>query len=145
MSLLRRSFPIHCLQKFTDTEDLYLHHRNIYDSIMRERIADFPLDFGSIVGLVLAGLHPTTGLLKFKQYFTDYLLVEGGLSRVYATLYFQLPGYKQSSRYLMLLTEFLTDPGRAGEHALDGPKCARVARFLFDCFIPPCSERNFFR
>jgi len=45
----------------------------------------------------------------------------------------------------MLLTEFLTDPGRAGEHALDGPKCALVARLLLDRFIPPFSEHTFVR
>jgi len=43
----------------------------------------------------------------------------------------------------MLLTEFLTDPGRAGEHALDGPKYALVAKFFLDCFILPCSEHKF--
>ena len=114
---------------------------------MRKRIADFPLDFGSIVGLVLAGLHPNIGLLNFDQYFTHYFpAVEGGLLRIYETLYFRPPGYKPTrSRYRKLLTEFLTDPGRAGEHALDGPKCALVARLLLDYFIPPRSERNFVR
>ena len=113
---------------------------------MRKRIADFPLDFGSTVGLVLARLHPNIGLLKFNKYFTDYFpAVEGGLLRIYQTLYFRPPGYFSDSRSLMLLTEFLTDPGRAGEHALDGPKCALVTIFLLDCFIPPCSERNFSR
>jgi len=38
----------------------------------------------------------------------------------------------------MLLTEFLTDPGRAGEQVLDGPKCAFIAGFLLDRF---CSGR----
>ena len=152
MSLFRQSHSIHCLQKFTDTEDLYLHHRNIYDRIMCKRIADSPLDFGSIVGLVLAGMHPKIGLSKFNEYFTGYFpAVKGGLFLIYQKLYFRplvpaLPvGYFPDSRYLMLLTEFLTDPGRAGEHAFDGPKCALVARFLLDCFILPCLERNFFR
>jgi len=127
-------------------EDLYLHHRDIYDRIMRKRIADLPLDFGSIVGLVLAGLHPNKELLNFNQYFTDYFpAVEGGLSRIYQTLHFQPLHSVWDSRYLILLTQFLTDPGRAGEHALDGPKCALVAKFLLDCFIPPSSEHNFVR
>jgi len=133
--------------KFTDTEDLYLHHRNIYDRIMRKRIADLPLDFGSIVGLVLAGLHPNIGLLlNSNKYFTHYFpAVEGGLPRIYSTLHFQQLPNSSGSHYKMLLTEFLNDPGRAGEHALDGPKCALVARFLLDLLIAPCSEHNFFR
>ena len=145
MSLFHQSYPIHCLQKFTDTEDLYLHHRNIYDRIMRKRIADFPLDFGSIVGLVFVGLHRNR-LLDYNKSFTHYFpAVEGGLLRIYQTLYFRPLDSFLDSRYPMLLTEFLADPGRVGEHALDGPKFALVAGFLLDCFTPPCSERNFVR
>ena len=145
MPFFHQSYPIHCLQKFTDTEDLYLRHRNIYDRIMHKRIADLPPDLGSIVGLALAELLPTIGLWNFN--FTDYFpAVEGGLNRIYQTLYFRGPQLAHPSHlYRMLLTEFLTDPGRAGKHALDGPKCALVAKFLLDCFISPCSERNFFQ
>ena len=124
---------------------------------MRKRIADFSVDFGSIVGLALAGLHPNISELLNKP-FTDYFpAVESGLLRIHQTLWLRhlahtrgslrsipLDYYPSSdSHYLVLLTEFLTDPGRAGEHALDGPKCALVAKFLLDCFVPPCSERNF--
>ena len=106
---------------------------------MRKRIADFPLDFGSIVGLALVG---TVGLdpdfvpmLNLDEYFTDYFpAVEGGLWRIYQTLYVREQTYLSSS---VLLKEFLTDPGRAGEHAIDGPKYALVARFLLDSFISP--------
>src|SRR5271170_6573911 len=84
LSLFHQSYPIHCLQKFTDREDLYLHHRNIYDRIMRKRIAYLPPDFESIVGLVLVGLKPYIGWLSnFIQYFTDYFpAVVGGLPRI---------------------------------------------------------------
>ena len=114
---------------------------------MLKRIADVSLDFGSIIGLFVVGLQPKFDLWKFQQYFTDYFpTVKGGLSRIYQTLYFRPPGnLKSGSRYPMLATEFLTDPGRAGEHALDGPKYALVAIFFLDCLIPPCSERNFVR
>ena len=113
---------------------------------MHKRLADLSLDFGSIVGLVLAGLQPNMGRSVFNKSFTHYFpAVEGGLSRIYQTLHFNRLGYFPDSQYPMLLTEFLTDPGRAGKHALDGPKCALVARFLLDCFIPPCSECNFLR
>ena len=112
---------------------------------MRKRIADLPLDFGSIVGLALAGLHLDIGPISFNKSFTHcFPAVEGGLSRIYQTLYFR-PYNSWPPDHAILLTEFLTDPGRAGEHALDGPKCALVAKFLLDCFIPPCSERNFVR
>ena len=115
---------------------------------MRKRIADLSLDFGFILGLAFAGLAPDIGLLNFNQHSTDYFPAVGGrLSHIYPTLYFGPPGYKpaRSAPYAMLLAEFLTDPGRAGEHALDNPKCALVATFLLDCFIWPCSERNFVR
>ena len=144
MSLFRQSSLIHCLQKFTDThtEDLYLRHRNIYDRIMRQRIADLPLDFGSIVGLFLVGWN-FRSLLDFDGSFTDrFPAVEGGLLRICQTLYFKRLAPISDLRYQLLLTEFLTDPGRAGEHALDCPKCALVTKFMLDCFIPPCSERN---
>ena len=124
---------------------------------MRKRIADFSVDFGSIVGLVLAGLYPKiSGLFDLNKPFTDYFpAVEGGLLRIYQTLYFRhLAHIRGSLRFeplggpgrhsgFLLSGEFLTNPGRAGEHALDGPKCALVAKFLLDCFVPPCLERNF--
>jgi len=111
---------------------------------MRKRIVDLPFDFGSIVvPLFFVGLHPNIGLLNINEDFTDYFrAVEGDL---YPTLHFQPQNRNRDPSYVMLLREFLTDPGRAGEHALDGPKYALVARFLLDCFIPPCSERNFVR
>ena len=152
MSLFHQSYPIHCLQKFTDTEDLYLHHRNIYDRIMRKRIADVSLDLGSIVGLALAGLRSKSNirLLKFNKSFTAFFpAVEGGLMRIHQKLYFHTLDFDEPiGQYpysQMLLIKFLTNPGRAGEHALDGPKCALVTGFLLDCFILPCSERNFVR
>ena len=103
-------------------------------------MADFPPDFGSNVGLALVGLHPDIALWNF-----NFTKVERDLFHTYPTLYPQLSFGNTNSRYSMLLTEFLTDPGRAGEHALDGPKCALVAKFLLDCFILPCSEYNFVR
>ena len=134
------------MQKFLDTEDLYLHHRNIYDRIMRRRIADVSLDLGSIVGLALAGLHPEINLSKlYITFMAHFLAVEGGLSCIYQTLYFRMWTNWQLYPDSGMLTEFLTDPGRAGEYALDGPNCALVTRFLLDCFIPPCSVRDFVR
>ena len=110
---------------------------------MRKRIADVSLDLGSIVGLALAGLHSDISV-KFDQSFTArFPAVEGGLSRIYQKLYFRPLHYLRPDSQMS--TEFLTDPGRAGEHALDGPKCALVTGFLLDCFISPCSERNFVR
>ena len=145
LSLFHQSYLIYCLQTFTDTEDLYLHHRNIYDSIMCQRIADVSLNLGSFVGLAIGGLRPDIQLSKFNKSFTAHFpAVEGGLSYIYQKLYFHWLDY-QPYPYSLMLTEFLTDPGRAGEHALDGTKCALVTKFLLDCFISPCSERNFVR
>ena len=113
---------------------------------MCKRIADVSLDLGSIVGLALAGLHPNIDLYELNESFTArFPAVQGGLLRMYQTLYFRTFDYQYQPYSQMLLREFLTDPGRAGEHALDGPKCVLVTRFLLDCFIPPCSERNFIR
>ena len=115
---------------------------------MRKRIADVSLDLGSIVGLAL-GLRPKIHLFKFNKSFTAHFpAVKGGLLRIYQTLYFRTLDFERVEQYShsqMLLTEFLTDPGRAGEHTLDSSKCALVTRFLLDCFIPPCSERSFVR
>ena len=135
---------IHYLQKFTDTEDLFLHHRNNCDTIMRTRLADFPLNSGFIVCLLLIGLRPHIGR-RLVSNFTDYLsTVESDFPRIYSTLYFHLQAHSTPNpNYSMLLTEFLTDPVRAGEYVLDGPKYALVARFLLDCFIRPRSEPNF--
>jgi hypothetical protein len=147
LSLFHQSYTIHRLQKFTDPEDLHLHHHNIYNSIMRKRIADFSLDSGFIVGLVLAGLRSKILISNLNVYFTDYFsAVEGGLWHIYQTLHFEVGrqrGFIPDPTYLMLLTEFLADPGRAGEHAIDGPKCALAASFLLDfLLIRPSSERN---
>ena len=111
---------------------------------MRKRIAPLHLDFGSIVGVVLVGLHRRFGLSKFNHCFTDYSpAVEGDPLRIYQTLYFQSPDSVLDPRSVKLVMDFLIDPGRAREHALDGPKCALVAKFVLDCFIPPVSVHKF--
>jgi hypothetical protein len=113
---------------------------------MRKRIADVSPDLGFIVGLALAGFHPNIELYEFNTYFTArFPAVEGGLLRIYQKLHFRTSSYQPHPHSQKLLPEFLTDPGRAGEHALDGPKCALVTRFLLDCYISPFSERNFVR
>ena len=111
---------------------------------MRKRIADISLDLGSIVYLVLAGWHRH---IRFgSEHFLEFFpAVERDLfTRIIQKLFFK-PSDSGQDSYSQMLTEFLTDPGRAGEHALDGPKFALVTRFLLDCFIPPFSEWNFVR
>ena len=131
------------LQKFTDIRDLYLHHRNIYDSILRQRIADCPLDLGFFVFLVLIS-SPLAGNDLGWSFINHFPPVEGRTQNNYSALYFN-----SRSRtghlvpYDALLGEFLTDPIRAGKYVLDGSKYALVARFLFDCFIQPCLEQEF--
>ena len=126
-SFLKVSVSIHCLYsisltRFTVCRNLQIWRisiSNIYDKIMRRRIADVSLDLGSIVGLALKlGLHPTT-LLRFNESFKAHFpAVEGGPWRIYQTLSCGTLGYLLSSDSRMLLKEFLTDPGRAGSMPL---------------------------
>ena len=143
--------PDFYFQKFTDTEELYLHHRNIYDSIIRERIENFPLDFGFIVFMVLIEMGARVGgetppeslALNFMDYFPT---VEGGIASNYSTLSFgpmETRNMRMSPSCCVLLGEFFTDPVRGGNYFIDGPKYALVARFLLDCFIEPRPERKF--
>ena len=139
-------FPDFLFQKFTDTEELYLHHRNIYDSIIRERISNFPLDFGFTVFMVFIKMKARVGKelpVGFMDYFPP---TEGGIASHYLTLSF-CPTEDASdfldSSCCVLLGEFFTDPVRAGNYFLDGAKYALVAGFLLDCFIKPCPEREF--
>jgi hypothetical protein len=129
---------------FTDMHDLYLHHRNIYDRIIRQKIANLPLDLGSSVILVLiASLPLRTSPLTWN--FIDYFPpAKGHTQDNYSALYFKPPAricYRVG--YNPLLDEFLTDPIRAGKYVLDGSKYALVARFLLDCFIHPCPKQAF--
>lgn len=135
-------------QKFTDTEELYLHHRNIYDSIIRERIANFPLDFGFTVFMVLIEMEASVGEGELALDFIDYFpTAEGGdIARNdnYSTLSFDPTESGSLDRSCcVLLGEFFTDPVRGGSYVIDGPKYALVAGFLLDCFIEPCPERKF--
>jgi hypothetical protein len=137
------------LQKFTDTDDLYLHHRNIYDSIIRQRIAKFPLDLGSFVFLVLIA-SPLFDKNNFAwELIHHFPPVEGRTQDNYTALCFSHPQVLRIFNDLpypaldTFLGEFLTDPIRAGKYVLDGTKYALVARFLLDCFIQPCPEQAF--
>ena len=149
--LLHHSYLIFYFQKFTDTEELYLHHRNIYDSIIRERIANFPLDLGFIVFVVLIEMKASVGRGSLRLRFLDYFTTLGvGNARNYSTLSFH-PMYTLhpmvtgtlSRSCCMLLGDFFTDPVRGGNYVIDSPKYALVAKFLLDCFIEPCPERKF--
>ena len=124
--------------------DLYLRHRNVYDSIIRPRIAGCPLDLGSFVFLVLIASPPLGGNGLGWNFINYFPPVEGRTEDTYSALYFiprtwichPLP-------YSASLGEFLTDPIRAGKYVLDGSKYALVARFFLDCFLQPCPEQKF--
>ena len=143
--LLHHSSLIFYFQKFTDTEELYLHHRNIYDSIIRERIANFPLDLGFTVFMVLIEMGAKVGKASLALDFIDYFpTVKGGIARNYSTLSFDLTKTKSVTHdCCVLLGKFLTDPVRGGNYFIDSSRYALVAKFLLDCFIEPCPERKF--
>jgi hypothetical protein len=135
-------------QKFTDTHDLYLHHRNIYDSIIRQRIADCPLNLGTFVFLVLITSPPFGGNGLTSSFINYFPPVEGRSLENYSALFFhsvhpRRPQLFHPFPYDALLGEFLTNPNRAGKYVLDGSKYALVARFLLDCFLQPCPEQAF--
>jgi hypothetical protein len=134
------TFLISYFQKFTDRLDLYLHHRNIYDSMIRPRIADCPLNLGTFVFLVLIASPPLAGN-RLRWRLIKYFPPVEGHTRNYSALYFNQTWHPVL--YNALLGEFLTDPIRAGKHVLDGSKYALVARFLLDCFLQPCPEQAF--
>ena len=145
-----RSYLTSYFQKFTDAHDLYLHHRNIYDSIIHQRIAKIPLDLGSIIFLVFIA-SPLLDRHSFGWIFINYFSpVEGRTLENYAALSFSSVDLYEarqlsSASFDLLLGEFLTDPNRAGKYVLDGSKYALVARFLLDCFLQPCPEQAFLR
>jgi hypothetical protein len=104
-------YLIHYLHRFTDTEDLYFHHRNNFDTIIRTRLADFPLNSGFIVCLLLIELRPHVGRRLVSNFTNYFSTVEGDFSRIYSTLYshLQAPGHNTPNlSYSMLLTKFLT-------------------------------------
>ena len=132
------------LQKFTDTEELYLHHRNIYDGIIHKRIADFPLDAGFLFYLVLIemGRHFYPNYLDLSC--TDPLEVEDGILPIHSALSFNSKrDFFMTPDYYLLLGESLSQPVHAGKYVLDGQKYALAARFLLDYFIEPSLEDNF--
>ena len=139
--LLHHFYLISYFQKFTDTGELYLHHRNIYDSIIRERIANFPLDLGFIVSMVSIEMAANIGLGWRFSYINYFPTVEGGIARILS--FDWMATRSMCSSCCMLLRDFFTDPVRAGGYVIDGPKYALVARFLLDCFIEPRPERKF--
>ena len=127
-------------------EELYLHHRNIYDSIIRERIANFPLDLEFIVFMVLIETKASVGRgglsLRSLDYFTT---LGGGIARNYSILSFHPMETGTLGRSCcMLLADFFTDPVRGGNYVIDSAKYALVATFLLDCFIEPYPKRKFF-
>ena len=127
--------------------DLYLHHRNIYDSIIHQRIAKFPLNLGSVVFLVLTASplldrNCLVGRTFIKHFSPDRILEN--YSALTALSFYSMHTLATVVPYNVLLGEFLTDPNRAGKYVLDGSKYALVARFLLDGFLQPCPEQAFF-
>jgi hypothetical protein len=144
--LVQPSYLFLFLQKFTDTEQLYLHHRNIYDGIIHKRIADLPLDAGSVFYLALIEMLPkiTPKLSGLSCQWINPSNIEDSI--VHLTL------FSDSTRcsvmtpdYGLLLGESLTHPVHAGKYDLDGQKYALAARFLLDHLIKPSSKEFLFR
>jgi hypothetical protein len=144
--LLQHSYLFLYLQKFTDTEELYLHHRNIYDGVIHNRIADFPYaEFVFFLVLIEMLPHLTARELYLKSV-NPLEEVNDGIRHIHSTLRFNSPQYfAMTLDYRLLLGESLSHPVHAGKYVLDGQKYAFVARFLLDNFIEPSSEENFLR
>ena len=127
--------------------DLYLHHRNIYDSVIHQRIAKFPSDLGSFVFLVLTIASPLLNVISWT--FIDHFppakgrTLENYLALSCNSVHPRMSLVFHSDLHDVLLEEFLTDPNRAGKYVLDDSKYALVARFLLDCFLQPCPEQEF--
>jgi len=144
--LLQHSYLFLYLQKFRDTEELHLHHRNIYDGVIHKRIADFPLDAGFVFYLVLIEMLPHFNATHFALRCTDPLNVNDGIRHIHSTLWFKLtPRFPLTRDYCLLLGESLSHPVHAGKYVLDGQKYALAARFLLDYVIQPSSKEYLLR
>jgi hypothetical protein len=145
--LLQPSYLFLYLQKFTDAEEFYLHHRNIYDGVIHKRIADFPLNARFIFYLVFIEmllLHRHLTPLDFS--YSDPSKVEDGILHIHSTLWFHPTQYFcMTLDYCWLLGESLSHPVHAGKYVVDGQKYALAARFFLDYCIEPCSEESFLR
>jgi hypothetical protein len=144
--ILQHSYLFLHLQKFTGTEELYLHHRNIYDGIIHKRIADFPVDAKFVFYLILIEMLPHLNTKGLSLSWIDASNVEDGIVHVHSTLYFSSNHrFTMPLDYGLLLGESLSHPVHAGKYVLDGQKYALAARFLLDYFIQPSSVEYFLR
>ena len=127
--------------------DLYLHHRNIYDGIIHQRIANLPLplSLGSVVFLILTASRLLDKNCLLGRTFIKHFPPGRTLENYSALSFYSINTRAPLVLYNVLLGEFLTDPNRAGKYVLDGSKYALVARFLLDGFLQPCPKQAFFR
>jgi hypothetical protein len=117
--LLQHSHLFLYSQKFTETEELYLHHRNIYDGVIHKRVADIPLNAELVCYLVLIAMLPhfRGKILHFT--WTDPLNVQDGILQIHSTLRFNpMQDFSMTLAYGQLLEESLSHPVHAGSMSL---------------------------
>jgi hypothetical protein len=144
--ILQHSYLFLYLQKFADTEELYLHHRNVFNGRIHKRIADFPLDAGFVFYLALIEMLPHLPTKNLELSCIDPLNIEDGIVHVHSTLCFSSTQYfTMTLDYGLLLGEFFSHPVHAGKYVLDGQQYALAARILLDYLIEPSSKEYFLR
>ena len=131
------------MQGFSNTDELYLHHRGAWDKILHKRLAQIESDTISnaiVASVYTDSLHPTR-IFEILNTASDGEVIDVDSDTwLDTTLYGYLPTSDASYRELLL--EFLGDPIRVGKYILDGTKIATLANILMDYLIWPSDNKN---
>ncbi|KDR66253.1 hypothetical protein GALMADRAFT_162157 [Galerina marginata CBS 339.88] len=135
---------------FSNTEELYLYHRGVWDKIFHERLSKIKSDTRVDAIIASAFLGPET---IFTPYFSILLAILFKLEvcipltledpRWLETTLYHYIGPSMNPVYRELLLEFLTDPVRAGEYILDGTKFATLTKILLEFLIQSRNDEEY--
>ncbi|KDR67310.1 hypothetical protein GALMADRAFT_161715 [Galerina marginata CBS 339.88] len=133
---------------FSNTDELYLYHRGVWDQILHRRLSTIKSDtmVNAIVASAFINTLPIDAFASilatiFELQVCIPLTVDnpGWLE----TTLFHYIGPGMNPRYQELLLEFLADPIRAGKYILDGTKCATLTNTFLELFTQSRKDQKY--
>ncbi|KDR67315.1 hypothetical protein GALMADRAFT_1128247 [Galerina marginata CBS 339.88] len=133
---------------FSNTEELYLFHRGVWDKILHERLSK--IKSGPMVDTIISSAFFKRGVINPVDlaevlaiiFDLEIPLMVDDPQWLKCTLWDYI-GPSRGPEYQALLLEFLADPIRAGKYILDGTKFATLTKTLLGFLIQTRNDEKY--
>ncbi|KDR66274.1 hypothetical protein GALMADRAFT_162161 [Galerina marginata CBS 339.88] len=133
---------------FSNTDELYLYHRGVWDQILHERLSMINSDT-MVDAIIVSAFIKNRDIYIDAENLADILVsvikLQMDDSHWLLNTFLQYIGPFMNPGYQELLLEFFADPIRAGKYMIDGTKFATLTKILLGFLVQSCNDKRYER